>query len=147
MRIHQRTSKNTLWNKGRKTPSNNKQGFSINRKLPFMTREGVTDDTVFCEKGEKYYTWHPKGLPWQYSKTMPDLRSEYQQTLDDFEWKVVTLEMRSENEEERDSLRVEIEEYQSKLQSRLDNMPSQLQESSVLNERIEELQDLLDQLD
>lgn len=53
---------------------------------------------------------------------------------------------RTKPADERDGLVSEIEEFLDELQSRLDNMPDQLQESSVLNERIEELDSLLSEL-
>ena len=149
MRIHHRIARTRLWLKGRRVLSTNKQGFSLNRRFPFSPQEGFIEDSVFCEKGEMYYTWHPKGLPWQFSKTRPDLRTEWQITFQDFDNRVSSLdagEMFGE-EIDKDELRSEIEEYQSQLQSNLESMPGQLQESSILNERIEELQNLLDQLE
>jgi hypothetical protein len=40
----------------------------------------------------------------------------------------------------------DIESYKEELESRLSNMPYQLQENSILNERIEELEDLISEL-
>lgn len=111
----------------------------IDRSLP-----RIPFDNLICEKGEFYYTWHPKGSPWQFSKTKPDLRSEWEKTIEDFQERVEQL-----NEDldlDRAELSCEMEEVRGELQERLNNIPEQLQESSVLNERIEELDSLIEQI-
>lgn len=51
-----------------------------------------------------------------------------------------------DNEDDRDSLAEEVEAYKEELEERLSNMPDQLQESSVLNERIEEMDSLASEI-
>jgi DNA repair exonuclease SbcCD ATPase subunit len=108
------------------------------------------------EKGQKYFTWHPKGSPWQYSLEKPDLRDAWTQEIEGFRERIQELkDTHAEYEEEEDerddvesdlaALEQEIEERKDELQSNLDNMPEQLQDSSILNERIEELDQLIEE--
>lgn len=113
------------------------QGFRIDHSQP-----KVPFDVLICKKGEFYYTWHPKGSPWQFSKEKPDLRPEWEKIFSDFQERVDEC-AESGGDIDRDDLIKEIEEMRDELQSRLDNMPEQLQESSVLNSRIEELDGLI----
>lgn len=101
----------------------------------------VPFDELICKKGEMYYTWHPKGSPWQFSSTKPDLRPEWEKTFSDLQERVEQLS--DDLDLDRAELSSEIEEMRDELQSRLDNIPEQLQESSVLNSRIEELDGLI----
>jgi len=135
MKLYYRTARKDLYKIGKRTKNGNKT--SIDRSKP-----DNENDIVIIKKGEKYYTWHPKGNDWQFSKTKPDLRSEWQKEIDNWEDEVENVEY-----DDRDDLRERIEERLDELQSNLDNMPEQLQESSVLNERIEQLQELIDNFD
>lgn len=156
MRIYKRTARTDRWAIGYTTPAKNKQGFTVNYSLP--SANSHIQDKLICKKGETYYTWHPKGQPWQYSREYPTLppkpKSEWEEKFEEFQTKVSEIEFGSDDDniddEEKDTnksnLISEIEEYRDQLQSRLDNMPQQLQESSVLNERIEELDNLIEQL-
>lgn len=143
-RIYKRVARKTRFRLGLRIPTNNKQGFVTNYYEP---RD--ENDEVVCEAGQSYYTWHPKGRSWQFSKTEPKLtpiKSEWNEKFDEFQNRVYEIQELCEGEGDVDELRVEIEEYVDELQSRLDNMPQQLQESSVLNERIEMLQELINDL-
>lgn len=146
MRVYKRRARKTRFQNGKRTPAKNKQGFTMNFYEP-----QDANDPVVCRAGETYYTWHPKGQPWQYSTERPVFvkqKTEWEEKYEEFQSRVdeVTGEDWIEASDEQSELQIEIEEYQSELQERLDNMPQQLQDSSVLNERIEELQLLLDQL-
>lgn len=149
-RLLKRIARKNLYKIGQRTPANNKQGFVLDRSKPNMNESNEFEqDELIIEKGEEYYTWHPKGQEWQYSKTKPDLskpKSEWEEKFEDFQERVNLCQDVEGLEEDCDELVSEIEEYRDDLQSRLDNMPQQLQESSVLNERIEELQSLIDSI-
>jgi hypothetical protein len=143
-RLYRRKARTDRYKIGRITHNVcNKQGYSINFGLPSL----LTEDTLICKKGETYYTWHPKGGNWQFSAKEPDLRSEWERTFDDFSNRVGSAIMMDSDLDEKEDLKNEIEEYRDQLTDNLNNMPDALQESSVLNERIEELDSLIEQLE
>lgn len=146
MIIYKRKAKTDRYQYGHKSSANNKQKYIIDFSQPSDEKQ----DTLICKAGEYYYTWHPKGQPWQFSKEYPQLppkeKSEWQEKFDDFSSRVNDCADVEGLEDDADSLKSEIEEYRDELQGRLDNMPYQLQDSSVLNERIQELDALIDQL-
>lgn len=140
-RIYKRKARKDLYFIGLKTPAKNKQGFVFDKSKP-----ADEFDKIAIHKGEEYYTWHPKGSPWQYSKQEPIFerrKSEWETKFEEFEERVNECRDVEGLEEDWDDLVSEIEEYRDELQERLDNMPYQLQDSSVLNERIEELDSLI----
>ena len=141
-RIYKRKARKDLYFIGLKTSANNKQGFVFDRSKP----ADQFDRVAIC-KGEEYYAWHPKGRPWQYSKEKPVFqkrKSEWEEKCEEFEARKSECYDVEGLEDDWNDLVSEIEEYRDELQSRLDNMPYQLQESSVLNERIEQLEDMLE---
>lgn len=116
-------------------PAKNKQGFTVNRGKP-----DPSGDELIVKAGELYYTWHPKGQDWQYSLERPTKRkNEHDEKVDDFRSRFDELE----EDGDKDEIVSEVEEYTQELRDRLNNMPQQLQESSILNERISELEELL----
>jgi hypothetical protein len=141
-RLYQRTAKQDIWRIGFSIKADNKQGFTTDRSIPGSTSDHESPDQLLVKKGEKYYTWHPKGSDWRYSTKKPDLRSDWDKEVGDFEDR-----LNDADSEEKDDVRSDIEERKSELESNLDAMPQQLQESSVLNERIEQLQELIDSVE
>jgi hypothetical protein len=105
---------------------------------------------LIVAKGQMYYWWKFKNRDRQISPTKPhsDVLKKYGPT--EFETNMSDYESRKDdceyNEDERDSLVSDIEEYRDDLQSRLENIPEQLQEASVLNEYIEQLDLLVEEL-
>lgn len=102
-------------------------------------------DEIVIQKGESYYFWKFRNCAISVSKTEPTFeqllrygKSEWDEKIEEFEKAQEELK----TVEDRDNLINEIEDYQNDLQERLSNMPDSLQESSVLNERIEELDSL-----
>lgn len=154
MRLYQRTARQDIWQVGLKTPADNKQGFKRDRSKPaepWMQYCSMQHDHLLIKKGQQYFTWHPKGSDWQYSLTRPDLRSAWEKEIEEFQSEVSELEGldnedKKSNYDSIDDLRTRIEERRDELQTNLDAMPEQLQESSVLNERIEALDELLENL-
>lgn len=142
-RLYRRKARTDRYKIGKKVETESiAQGFVRDYSKPNMNAFNEFElDELICKKGEFYYTWHPKGSPWQFSKTKPDLRPEWERTIEEFRHRVCDC-IEGESDE-RDELLSEIEEMRDELQSRLDNIPEQLQESSVLNERIEELDGLI----
>lgn len=150
MRLYKRKARHDIYQYGERLNADNKQGFTRDRSKP-TSNPHLQDEEVIIRKGQEYYTWHPKGFNWQYSLKKPDLRSDWEKELVELGDEVDNfMKNRMDEEEEEtnydDYLRTKIEERKDELQTNLDNMPEQLQESSVLNERIEALQELLDQL-
>lgn len=162
MIVHKRKARQDIWLNGRRSPSNNKQGYSLDRSKPRTQTQYPYDhdDTLIVSAGQEYYTWHPKGRDWQYSLEKPiKQKSEWEEKLQEFRDQLSNIEFGSdddnidddnideeEKEQSKNTFREDVEEYRDELQSRLDNMPEQLQESSVLNERIEELDSLIEEL-
>lgn len=152
-RLYKRTAKQDIWKKGFRAPANNKQGYTVDRSIPASTGDNESPDKLLIPKGSVYFTWHPKGADWQYSLTQPDLRSDWEIEITDFTAEVESIKEQEQDydedgewESERDSLKERIEERRDELQTNLDAMPQALQESSVLNERIEALDELIEQL-
>lgn len=99
------------------------------------------------KKGESFYFWKFKNRDIQRSKTYPkdyQLRkypvSEYAEKIAYFNEEIE----RQNDVDKNEDLYNEINEYISELEERLSNIPEQLQESSILNERIEEMNELLE---
>lgn len=116
---------------GKKIPFNNKQGYKVDRTQPCEN-----GDALICRKNQYYYAWHPKGCDWQFSIIRPDLRSEWEKIIEDFQ-------SRRDDCETDEELLSEIIDLRDELEERLNNIPEPLQESSILNERIEELNELI----
>lgn len=138
--LYKRKARKDIWKIGVVMSAINKQGFITDRSHPSV----VEKDQLLIPKGSEYYTWHSKGCDWQYSLTKPDLtkpKTEWEEKFEDFKSRVIQID-----DKNYEDLSSEIEEYQAELQNRLDNMPQQLQESSVLNERIDELQNLIESI-
>lgn len=106
------------------------------------------------KKGDIYVYCRPKkrkngGVGKMRFKTVPELnqwverygksfRGEFGNRMEEFQERFDWL---SDNDE-RDELVSDIDEFIDEKQSSLDNMPSELQESSVINEQMEELESL-----
>lgn len=124
------------------------------RKDIWKKRENGLPDTILIAKGESYYWVKFRYQVKKVSKTpfsSDQLRyggrygkPEWIEKYEEFESRVSDIE--EDDEDEKDSLRTEIEEYRDELQERLDRIPQQLQENSVLSERIEELDNLINDL-
>ena len=137
-RVKTHVARRDIYKIGKKTPADNKQGFKHTRYEPSDEQE----DEVLIPKGSMYYTWKRKNQPQSYSLTepvFPVLKSEYDENMENFNASKENLE----DEDAKEQLVTEIEEFRDELDGRLNNMPEQLQESSILNERIEELDSLI----
>lgn len=106
---------------------------------------------IIVKKGEPYYWWKFKNRDRQISRVKPssDKLKKYGPT--EFETNWADYEARKDDaeydEDERESLKEAVEEYKGELEDRLNNMPDALQESSVLNEYIEQLDELITELE
>src|SRR5579872_3713298 len=109
-KVYERTATADLYKNGKKTPAKNKQGFTLNRKQPSDDK-----DKVIVKKGEKYFTWHPKGCDWQISKTKPDVRLQWDKDYEDWESRVDDA-CDDNDRDEMENLRVEIEERRDEMQ-------------------------------
>lgn len=108
------------------------------------------NDTILINKGESYYFWKWKNYPRKVSKTQPTQdqlrkypKTEFVENTEDYNSRLESVE----DVDECDQLYADVDEYRDELQSRLDNMPEQLQESSVLNEYIEQLDELITEIE
>lgn len=113
-----------------------------------------SDGKVLVAKGESYYHWTLgfRGRK-QISKTYPNKRqltqSEHRLRIYDFEDSLngLTANTAEELSEAIECFVGEISEYKDDLEDRLSNMPDHLQESSILNERIEGLDNAINELE
>lgn len=110
-------------------------------------------DKILIQVGESYWWWQFMKGPKQYSKDRPRrsqlTQSEFYQWLWDTEDMISNFNVSEEELESytaadfdstRDEWINEIDNYREELEDRLNNMPEGLQDSSVLNERIEALE-------
>lgn len=145
MKVFKHVARKDLYEVGLRIPTDNKQKYKLDR-----TRPADENDVVVIKKGQEYYSWHPKRCPWVYSLEpfvyVPPY-NEWNEKIAQFEEEKNRCVDVEGLKDDVDTLRSEIEEYRDELQGRLDNMPDQLQESSVLNERIEELDGLISDCD
>jgi phosphoglycerate-specific signal transduction histidine kinase len=144
-KVIKRVAKFDLYKKGKKIENEkNKSGYTHTFKLP-----EDENDFILIPKGSVYYEWHRKNSPVQRSLTYPEfpkLKSEYDTNLEDYKDRMDNLNNEFD-EDEKYQLLNDIEEFKLELESKLSNIPEQLQESSILNERIEELDSLYDEVE
>lgn len=153
-RLYQRTARQDIWETGKRSEAANKQGYILDRSKPNVNARGTVRDELLVKKGEKYYTWHPKGRDWQYSTKAPDLRSAWAIELDDFMTREASIGAPEdfdgsydEWETEKDQLVSDLEERISEMDESYSNMPDSLQtEEHILKERMQELQDIIDRI-
>lgn len=104
-------------------------------------------DNPVAKIGESYYWWQFAFSPIQYSKDKPKrwqlTKSEFLQTVYQMEDGLGPTMSVGDLE----SLITDIEELRDEQQDKLSNMPDTLQDSSILNERIETLDDFITELE
>lgn len=123
----------------------NKRGFTvIDRTIPANKK-----DKILVEVGQSYYWWKWRFGSKNVSLTEPTPdqltrygKSEWDEKMEDYEERKGNLD----SESDKDDLLEDISEFKEELESRLENIPESLKESSVLNERIEELDTLYDEV-
>lgn len=119
-------------------------------------RQDYPNDNI--KKGELYYYCTPRSYRKQKDRRKKDKskvmleewiqnyakshRGEFGSNMED--WQIRFTEL--EDEDQRDELAQEIEDFLDQKRDSLDNLPYQLQESHILNEQIEELETLLDEV-
>lgn len=151
-----KSAKTDIWVKGLGRVKTHQKGKKVGQPYTTVDRSQPHQDgdEILIKKGEPYYWTKYKYQLKRISKipfTQDQLRygrygkPEYQEKYEEFESKINDLD--EEDEDSKDELRTEIEEYRDELQGRLDSMPEALQESSILNERITDLEDLVSQID
>lgn len=147
-KVSKHVARNNIYKLGLKTPADNKQGFKLDRSKPRNE-----DDTILVCKGETYYTWAFKYGGRKYSTTPP---TKYQLTQNAFLHSVygiedtiaeISADSVEDLENALEEIKSSVEDLRDEAQGSLDNMPEQLQESSPLYERVENLQAFYDDLD
>lgn len=107
------------------------------------------------KKGDTHYIWQLYKRPLQRSKTYPKpwqlTGSPFLQSIYQIQDRGFSAENREALNEEAENLKGELEELRDECQDSYDNMPEQLQENSesgqLLQERIEALEEWIDNLD
>lgn len=152
MKVYKRKARNDIYQKGVRTPAENKQGYTTDRSKP-----KDAEDKLLVQKGQTYYIWYPRNSE-RISLTYPDKRQLTQNAhklqMYDFEDMQNALSDCTSAEdfaERLENFKSEIENYKEDLESRLDSMPEQLQETSTagetLRERIDALEEAYNELD
>lgn len=149
-RVKTHKARNDIYQKGIKVESaKTKSGFKRDRSVP-----ADKDDRLLVPKGATYYTWTLgyHGTP-QISLTYPNKRqltqSGHQLRLYDFEDAIEAIEASSPEDLQSavESIISDLEDYKSELESNLESVPEQLQESHVNNERIEALETAIEEFE
>lgn len=121
-------------------------------RATFVKKAQKDNEEAGIKKGDSYYWWEFRYGGKRYSKTAPS-RSQLTQSgflstlysIEDNSIANFTADTVEEFNDNKESLRCEIEELREECQSSLDNMPDHLQESSssgqMLTERIEALEE------
>ena len=125
-------------------------------KLNFVKqarKDIIRNDKIIVAKGESYYWWQFAFQKKQVSKTQPSrqqlTQSEYQKRMYDFDDELegfANVEIETW-QDKLESLISEVQDYKDELEDNLSNMPKHLQESSVLNERIDSLDSAITELE
>ena len=101
-------------------------------------------------KGETYYYWKFRFGGLHRSKTYPKrsqlTQSGFLSTIYDIEDRLQALTTDDDLQSEVESAISELEEAQSEAESSLDNMPDNLRDSSMLNERLEAIENMISEL-
>lgn len=115
-------------------------------------RKEYPEDNI--KPGDTYYYVSPKGRKKERSKSIEALgiwctnymklfRGELASNMEDWETRKEGLQ----GEDERDTLLDEVNEFLEEKQSNLENVPESLQESHILNEQIEQLEEFIEELE
>lgn len=139
-RVFKRKARKNIYKIGKRIPATNKQGFSHFLHIP-----ADENDEILIPAGATYYSWQRKREPRSYSLTYPEfprLVSDHVLAVEGFEERKEALD----NVDDRDTLADEVDTYKEELEEKLSNMPDQLQDSSVLNERIDEMETLASEI-
>lgn len=149
-KVHKKKARFDTYNQGLKIKdSKTKSGYRIDKSKPRDKQ-----DTLFCKKGDIYYSWKFRYGPVRKSLSYP---KDYQLTSSEFLIAVyVTNEEISEvdentlNEEFRDEILQRLEELRDEQDEKINNMPEQLQSSDtgeLLQQRYDELESMISDLE
>lgn len=117
-------------------------------------RKQILDDKgkVLVDIGQEYWRVKSgrfdKGTVFTQRPTRQQLRgfmTEFNANMDDYNERLENLQ-ETFDEDDKDQLINDIEDFKSQKEESLSNMPDHLQESSVLNEQIEELDNILSEV-
>lgn len=119
--------------------SGKNEGKEYTTKL--LTEPHEDGDEILVEKGQEYWHWTFMRTGKQVSLTKPKYGRMKYGGLTEFEMFNEGIDELRDEERYEEGLE-RIEEVRGELQEKLDNMPEQLQESSVLNDYIDECDEL-----
>lgn len=115
-------------------------------------KKDYPDDNI--KKGDSYFYCRPKGLGKIRSRYKPSLEEWIQDYIKSFrgefatnmaEWEIKFTEL-TDNQEKEDLLE-EIDEFISQKEDSLANIPDSLQDSSIINEQLDELRSFREDVD
>lgn len=119
-------------------------------KVIHVKKARKSNKALGIKKGCEYWHWRFNYGSKQVSLTDPGseyqvIYTEHEGNIRDFEIEKDVLEEKWQEDwdGQKEDLVGRIEEWRDELQSRLDNIPEQLQESHMINEQIEEVESIL----
>lgn len=123
------------------------------RRVHETIEDAKADRTPSIQPGDRYY-W-TKANHWVAVKSkdksviekwikdyLNSKRGEHSINMEDWNTRLGECE----DEDQKQELEQEVEDFLSEKEDRLSNMPDQLQENHILNEQIDELRELLDEI-
>jgi chromosome segregation ATPase len=150
-RVNSFKARTDLYDQGKRVKDpKTKSGYRIDRSKPANENDGI-----FVKKGQTYYTWKFKRGGEHRSATYPKrsqlTQSSYLSQIYDLEDRLGEITAGIDSAEDLssavDDIKSDVESLRDETQSSLDNMPEHLQESSILNERIETLDSAISEFD
>lgn len=116
-------------------------------KVHHVKKARKANKSLGIKKGQEYWWWKFRYGGKQISFENPGVSyqvrlTEYEQSVLDFRNRIEELS-KLPNIQDKETLVEDIEAYRDELQNRLDNVPDSLQENHILNERIEEVEEIL----
>jgi chromosome segregation ATPase len=116
-------------------------------RVHFVKKARKDNPNAGIKAGESYYWWQHAFAPKQFSKTQPKpsqiTQSGFMRTIYEIQEQIDALTTEMNIEDEVDNIKTQLEDLKSECEDNLSNMPDHLQESSVLNERIESLDEMI----
>jgi len=120
-------------------------------RLHFVKKARKDNPQAGIKAGESYYWWRHAYRPKQFSKTQPKpsqmQSSGFLRTIYEIQEGMDALTAENDLESEIDSIKSQLEDLKSECEDNLSNMPEGLQEGSILNERIESLDEMIGEFD
>lgn len=124
-------------------------------KIHHVKKARKANKSLGIKKGQQYWWWKFRYSAKIVSFVNPGVSvifrlTEYEQTIVELETTKAEIE-NEPGEETREEMKLEliekVENFRDEQQEKLNNLPQNFQESSILNERIEEIENLISEIE